>query len=115
MKLRFSMAFHSQTNGKMERLNGGSNQYLRNLVNANQRDWGDYVGRAEFSCNVAMHLATRGLFFMLAYGVDALQPTNLAHEGAHSTLEFNQDGKDLAKKHEQVLETTKFLVMKTPK
>ena len=42
----------------------------------------------------------------------AIQPTNLALEGAHSTLEFNQDGKDLAKDGKQVLEMTKLLVEK---
>ena len=31
---------------------------------------------------------------------------------AHSTLEFNHDGEDLAKKREQILEMTKLLVEK---
>jgi hypothetical protein len=65
MKLRFKMAFYSQMVGKTERVN----QYLRNLVGADQRDWVHYVGRAEFSCNVAMHLATKGSSFVVAYGV----------------------------------------------
>jgi hypothetical protein len=50
---------------------------------------------------------------MLAYGVHALLPPNLVLEGAHSTLEFKQDVEDLAKKREQVLETTKLLLTKT--
>ena len=68
-KLELSTAFHYQTVGKMERLNGVSKQYLRNLVGADQRDWTDFVGRAEFSCNVAMHLATKGSSFVVAYGM----------------------------------------------
>ena len=36
------------------------------------------MSQAEFSCNVATHLATNGSSFVVAYGVDALQPTNLA-------------------------------------
>ena len=40
---------------------------------------------------------TKGLPFVVAYGMDALQPTNLDLKGAHSTLEFNQDGEDFAK------------------
>ena len=52
---------------------------------------------------------------MVAYGVDALQLINLALEGAYLTLEFNQDGEDLPKKHEQVLEMIKLLVEKTRK
>ena len=49
MELRFSMASHSQTVGEMERVNGVLNQYLRNLVNVDQKDWADNVGRVEFS------------------------------------------------------------------
>ena len=70
------------------------------------------MGGAESSCNVAMHLATKELSFVMAYIVDALQLTDLALERAHSTLEFNQDGEVLAKKQEQILEMTKLLVEK---
>jgi hypothetical protein len=84
-------------------------------VSADQRDWVDYVGLAEFSYNSATHLATKQSLFKVAYGVDPLQPTDLALEGAHSTLEFNQDSEDLAKKREQVLEKTKSLLEKTQK
>jgi hypothetical protein len=34
---------------------------------------------------------------------------------AHSTPNFNQDGEDLAKKHEQVLEKTKLLLEEVQK
>ena len=78
-----------------------------------QGDWADYVGRANCNCNVAMHLATKGWSFVVAYGVGALQPINLGLEGAHSTSKFNQDGEDLAKDGKQVLEMTKLLVEKT--
>ena len=47
--------------------------------------------------------------------MDALQPITLALEGTHSTLEFNQNGEDLAKKCEQVLELTNLLVEKSRK
>ena len=84
------MAFHPQMDGQTEHVNGVLNQYLRNFVIADQQDWADYIGLAEFGCNVATHFATQGLSFVVAYGVNALQPTNLALVGAHSTLEFNQ-------------------------
>ena len=41
--------------------------------------------------------------FQLDYEVDAFQPPNLALEGAHSKLEFNQDSDDLAMKHKQIV------------
>ena len=93
-------------------MNGVLNQYLRNLVSADQGNWADYVSRAEFCFNVATHLVTKRLSFMRAYGVDALQSTNLVLKGVHSPLEFNQDDEDLAKKCENVLEMTKLLVEK---
>ena len=58
----------------------------------------DYAGLAEFSYNVVPHSTNKESSFVVAYEVDGPRPANLALEGSHSTLEFNQDGKDLAKK-----------------
>ena len=58
-KLTFSTAFHPQTDEQTERVNGVLNQYLRNFGSADQRDWADYVGLAEFSFNAATHSATK--------------------------------------------------------
>ena len=60
MKLRFSMAFHSQMVGKTNNMNEVLKKCLRNLVGVDQGDWVDYVGRMEFSWSLAMHLATKG-------------------------------------------------------
>ena len=79
------------------------NQYSKNLVGANQRDWADYVGRAEFSCNLATHLTINGFSFVVAL------------ERTHWTLDSYQDGKDVTKKREQILEINKLLVKKTQK
>ena len=56
----------------------------------------------ELSYNIATHLVTKEQPFLMAYGFDD-QPTNLAFKGAHSILEFKQDGEDLAKKCEQII------------
>jgi hypothetical protein len=50
-------------------MNGVSNQFLKNLVGADQRDWADYVGKAEFNCYITIHLATKGPLFVVAYGM----------------------------------------------
>ena len=70
---------------------------------------------AEFSYTAATHSATKQSPFKVAYGVEPLQLADLALEGAHSTLEFNQDGEDLAQKREQVLKKTKLLLEKAKK
>ena len=84
-------------------------------MSADQRDWVDYVGLAEFGYNAATHSTTKQSPFKVAYGVEPLQPVDLALEGAYSTLEFNSDGEDLAQKCEQVLEKTKLLLEEAQK
>ena len=84
-------------------------------MNADPRDWANYVDLAEFNYNAAMHSETKQSLLKVVYGVEPLQPTDLGLQGAHSTLEFNQDGEDLAQKHEQVLEKTKLLLEKVQK
>ncbi len=39
--LPFSITFHPQTDGQTKRVNGVLNQYLKNYVNASQKDWGN--------------------------------------------------------------------------
>ena len=70
------------------------------------------MGLVEFSYNVATHSATKESPFKVAYGVEPLQPVDLALKGAHSTLEFNHDSEDLAKKQKQMLEKTRLLLEK---
>jgi hypothetical protein len=111
----FNTTSHPQADGQTEHVNGVLNQYLRNFMSANQGDWADYVGLAEFSYNVATDSATKQSFFKVAYRVDMLQPGDLALYGAYSRLKFNQDGEKLAKKREQILEKTKLLLEKTQK
>ena len=59
----------------MERVNGVLKQYLRNLVRADQGDWADYVGWAEFSYNAATHSTTKELPFVVTYVVRSNLPT----------------------------------------
>ena len=70
------------------------------------------MGWAEFHYNVPMHLVAKGPSCVVAYGMDVFQPINLHLEGLHSTLKFNHDGEDLAKKCKQISQLTTFLVDK---
>jgi hypothetical protein len=42
------MTFHPQTNGQIERGNGVLNQYFKNYVGVDQKDWGEHLGLTEF-------------------------------------------------------------------
>ena len=70
-------------------------------------------GSSKFSYNIAMHLATKQSLLKVAYGMEQLQSADLVIKKTHSTLEFNQDGEDLANKQEQVLEKIKLLLDKS--
>jgi hypothetical protein len=114
-KLAFSTAFHPQTDGQTERVNGVLNQYLRNYVSADQSDWTEYLVLAEFSYNKAKHAATGESPFKVAYGVEPLMPTDLALEQAQVEPLPNQDAEDLIAKREQMLEKTKVWLAKAQK
>lgn len=58
VKLRFSTAFHPQTDGQTERVNQSLEQYLRAYTNYQQNDWVDLLPLAEFAYNNAPHAAT---------------------------------------------------------
>jgi transposase InsO family protein len=88
-KLTFSTAFHPQTDGQTERVNGVLNQYLRNYVSADQSDWADYLCLGEFSYNKAKYAATGESPFQVAYGVEPLMPTDLALEQSQDNMEPN--------------------------
>ena len=114
-KLSFSTAFHPQTDGQTERVNGVLNQYLRNYVSADQRDWTEYLALAEFSYNKAKHAATGESPFKVAYGVEPLMPTDLALEGVQSEFEKSQVAEDFVVQREAMLEKIKLHLDKAQK
>ena len=96
IKLTFSTTFHPQIDGQTERVNGILNQYLRNFVSLDKRDWADYV---DFAGLVTIRPRTqqpRSCLSRWPMEWEPLQPADLTLERALSTLEFNQDGEDLA-------------------
>ncbi len=67
----FSTTFHPQTNGQTKRVNGVLNQYLKNYVNANQKDCGEHLGLVQFCYNFIMHLTIKMFSFKLTLGKEA--------------------------------------------
>ncbi len=50
-QLDFSSSYHPQTDGQTERFNGLLEEYLRNFVNANQKNWAQLLDVAQFCFN----------------------------------------------------------------
>jgi len=112
-KLSFSIAFHPQTDGQMERGNGVLNQYLKNYVSANQSDWTKYLALVEFSYNKAKHAAIGESPFKVAYGVEPLIPTDLG--GLQLEFPRSQVAKDFVTQREAMLDKIKLHLDKARK
>jgi len=67
---KLSTAFHSQTNGQMERVNQELEQYLRMFIDHRQEQWPKWLGTVEFAYNNKVHSSTRTTPFKANYGQD---------------------------------------------
>lgn len=77
-ELRFSTAFHPQTDGQSERANRTLEEYLRHYVSPRQDDWDQFLDLAEFAYNESVHPATGYSPFYMAYGQSPTTPLDLA-------------------------------------
>lgn len=66
--LRFSTAYHPQTDGQSERTNRTLEEILRHYVSPQQTDWDEYLDCAEYAINDAQQVSTGYTPFQLAYG-----------------------------------------------
>lgn len=66
---KMSTAFHPQTDGQTERQNSTLEQYLRAFINFQQDDWVQWLPKAEFAYNNAIHSSTgmTSFFALLGY------------------------------------------------
>lgn len=76
-ELRFSTAFHPQTDGQSERANRTLEEVLRHFVSPRQDDWDDYLDFAEFAINDSVSPSTGYTPFYLAYGQNVSSPIDL--------------------------------------
>jgi hypothetical protein len=53
------------------------NQYLRNYVSTDQKDWGEHLNLAKFYYNSIMHLVMKMSSFELALGKEAKKSMDL--------------------------------------
>jgi transposase InsO family protein len=61
--IKLSLAFHPQTDGRMERVHQVLEQYLRCTINYQQDDWTSYFPLVEFAYNNTIHASTRQMPF----------------------------------------------------
>ena len=70
IQTKLSIAYHSQTDGQIERINQKLEQYLRVFIDHRQEQWPDWLGIVEFAYNNKIHIATKISPFKANYGQD---------------------------------------------
>ena len=83
--LRFSTAFHPQTDGQSERMIQTLENFLRPYVEAHPQTWSQSLMLAEFVANNAVNVATGYSPFYLNAGDHPLVPSALMHGGGVSS------------------------------
>ena len=72
-----STAYHPQTDGQTERVNGVLEDMLRHYVSPSQTDWHEHLSMVEFAYNNSFHESVKDTPFFLNYGFNPLSPLDL--------------------------------------
>ena len=83
--LRFSTAYHPQTDGQSERMIQTLENFLRPYVERNPQTWSQQLALAEFAANNAVNVATGHTPFFLQSGDHPIVPSVLMHGGGGSS------------------------------
>jgi hypothetical protein len=83
-KLKFSTAFHPETDGQTERMNRTIEETLRHYVSPNHTDWDKHLPMIEFAINNAMQLSTSQTPFYMNTGFHPLTPLSQLNESSNT-------------------------------
>jgi len=107
IEIKLLIAFYSQTNGQMKRMNQELEQYLRFFVDHRQKDWPEWLVTVEFAINNKAHLTTKVSLFIANYGKELRMGVNLRRkEKMEKAMEFAERMWKIQEEAEAVLTKT---------
>nr|GFC37528.1 putative nucleotidyltransferase, ribonuclease H [Tanacetum cinerariifolium] len=104
-RLKFSIAFHPQTDGQSERTIQTLEDMLRSCALEWTGNWDDYICLVEFAYNNSWHASIKCAPFEMLYGPEMIEVTNAKVDVAKEKLkEARTHQKSYADKHRRSLE-----------
>jgi len=102
-----SMAYYSQTDGQMEKINQEVEVFLRHYINYRQDDWTKWLATAEFQYNNKEHVTTRHSLFYVNYGRHHWKGNLIVKTEIPSLEDLLKKIKTMRKEAKTVMERTK--------
>ena len=96
--IMLSIAFHSQTDGQIERINQELEKYLRIYINHKQSNQLKWLTTAEFVFNNKIHTVMKLILFKLNYGREPRMGFKIRKKGKHAKVEkkyINRNKKEM--------------------
>ncbi|GJW08422.1 retrovirus-related pol polyprotein from transposon 297 family protein [Tanacetum coccineum] len=105
--LKYSTAYHPQTDGQTEVVNRGIETYLRCFASDSPKKWSDWISWAEYWYNTSYHSSIKSTPFKILYGRD---PPRLVRYGSQPSPSFEVDR--YLEERDQVLDELKVQLSK---
>ena len=106
LKHNLTCAYHPQSNGIDERVNGTIVRILRNYVDKYHSDWDEKVRWAVYLYNTTLHESTGFSPYQILYGYDPRSPLREGQRESDNIEEINKTREEIRDKAREIIKTS---------